>query len=422
MADLATEPRWGRINGTFGEDAELSAVMTKAYILGFQGDNLNSQSVATMTKHFSGGGPQLDGEDPHFPYGKEQVYPGNNFDYHLIPFEKGAFPAKTAQIMPYYGIPVGQTSEDVAFGFNKEIITGLLREKYGFDGVVCTDWMIINDSELGEGRAWGVEDLTPLERAGKVIEAGCDQFGGESTPELVIELVEKGMISEDRIDISVKRVLRDKFRLGLFDDPYVDENGALEEAGKKDFVDKGLEAQRKSVVLLKNQENTLPLPTGKKIYVENIDKTVAGAYGVVVDRVEDADYVLIRLQTPYDPRSEYFLERFFRQGRLYFSDQELSEIMPKIEQKPGIVGITLQRPALIPEITGAAKGLLADFGAEDRVFLEAVFGKFNPSGRLPFEMPSSQEAIEMQMEDVPYDSEDPLFEFGHGLTYSEEVL
>jgi beta-glucosidase len=106
MADLATEPRWGRINGTFGEDADLSAAMTKAYVLGFQGDSLGKNSVACMTKHFSGGGPQKGGEDPHFPYGKEQVYPGNNFDYHIRPFTEGAFPAKTAQIMPYYGIPI----------------------------------------------------------------------------------------------------------------------------------------------------------------------------------------------------------------------------------------------------------------------------------------------------------------------------
>jgi len=143
MADLATEPRWGRINGTFGEDAEMSAKLSKAYILGFQGDTLDQNSVACMTKHFAGGGPQEDGEDAHFPYGADQVYPGNNFDYHLIPFEKGVFPANTAQIMPYYGVPVGQTSEDVGFGYNKDIITGLLREKYGFDGVVCADWGLV---------------------------------------------------------------------------------------------------------------------------------------------------------------------------------------------------------------------------------------------------------------------------------------
>ncbi|NQU88279.1 MAG: glycoside hydrolase family 3 protein, partial [Mariniphaga sp.] len=143
MADLATEPRWWRINGTFGEDAELSAKLTKAYILGFQGDSITSQSVECMAKHFSGGGPQEKGHDAHFPPGT-QVYPGNNFEYHIIPFEKGAFAANVAQIMPYYGIPEGQTSEDVGFGYNKEIITGLLREKYQFDGIVCTDWGLVS--------------------------------------------------------------------------------------------------------------------------------------------------------------------------------------------------------------------------------------------------------------------------------------
>ncbi len=416
MADLATEPRWGRINGTFGEDAELSAMMTKAYVLGFQGDSLGNQSVACMTKHFSGGGPQLNGEDPHFPYGKEQAYPGSNFDYHLIPFEKGAFPAKTAQIMPYYGIPVGQTSEDVAFAFNKEIITGLLREKYQFDGVVCTDWAIIGEDDFIGTRPWGVENLTPLERAQKVIEAGCDQFGGEDTPDLIVELVEKGMISEERIDISIRRLLRDKFRLGLFDNPYVDEEQAELICGRDDFVEKGKQAQRKSTVLLKN-DNILPLEQGTKIYIEGIDPSEASKYGEVVDSPSEADVVITRLQTPYSKRDDYFLEQFFHQGRLYFNEEEKSEIFELINEKPAIVGITLERPALIPEIADASSALLADFGTEDDVFLDAIFGKFNPTGKLPFEMPSSQEAIEKQLEDVPYDSENPLYPFGHGLSY-----
>ena len=127
--DLSTEPRWPRISGTFGEDAQLTARMAKAYILGYQGDKLDSSSVACMTKHFPGGGPQKEGLDPHFPFQKGQVYPGNNFKYHLIPFE-AAFAAHTAAIMPYYGVPMGQTSENVGFSYNKDIITGLLRNTY----------------------------------------------------------------------------------------------------------------------------------------------------------------------------------------------------------------------------------------------------------------------------------------------------
>ncbi|MEH6406704.1 MAG: glycoside hydrolase family 3 N-terminal domain-containing protein, partial [Leeuwenhoekiella sp.] len=146
--DLATEPRWARISGTFGEDAELTAKMAKAYILGLQGKHLDENGVACMTKHFPGGGPQKDGLDPHFEFQEGQIYPGDNFDYHLIPF-KAAFEAHTAAIMPYYGVPVSQTDEDVAMSYNKTIITTLLRKKFGYEGIVCTDWGLITDAQMG---------------------------------------------------------------------------------------------------------------------------------------------------------------------------------------------------------------------------------------------------------------------------------
>lgn len=417
MADLATEPRWARVNGTFGEDAMLSAQMTKAYVLGFQGDSLNQTSVACMTKHFSGGGPQKDGEDAHFPYGKEQVYPGDNFDYHVIPFTEGAFPAKTAQIMPYYGIPVGQTSEDVAFGFNKDIITGLLRDSLNFDGVVCTDWNIITDSRISEGRAWGVEDLSYKERVKKVLDAGCDQFGGESIPELIIELVNEGKITQERLDQSVRRILRDKFRLGLFENPYVDVEKAKSLVGNDQFRKAGKEAQAKSTVLLKNS-TLLPLKKGTKVYVsgmlapENIEN-----YGELVRRPEDADVILTRLKTPYDERDESIVEQFFHQGRLFYTEAELKEILDLITQKPSIVVVNLERPALLSEINSEAEALLAEFGTSDEVLADLLFGEKQPEGQMPFELPSSWEAVQKQLEDVPYDSEDPLYPFGHGLRY-----
>lgn len=196
MADIATDPRWARINGTFGEDADLSARLTKAYVLGLQGDSLSSTSVACQTKHFPGAGPQEDGWDAHFASGKGQVYPGNQFAYHLKPFVERALAANTAQIMPYYGIPKGQTKEEVGFGFNKEMIQGLLRDSLGFDGVVATDWGIISDAFVKEASAWVVEHLSEKERVRKVLDAGCDVFGGEYVTELVIELVEGGQVSE----------------------------------------------------------------------------------------------------------------------------------------------------------------------------------------------------------------------------------
>jgi len=418
MADLATEPRWGRINGTFGEDAELAAQMVKAHVLGFQDDTLSKNSVACMTKHFSGGGPQKDGEDPHFPYGKEQVYPGNNFDYHVIPFIKGAFPAHTAAIMPYYGIPVDQTPENVAFAFNKAIITKLLRDSLNFDGVVCTDWNIIRDASMGPARAWGVENLTEIQRVKKVIDAGCDQFGGEQCPELIVKLVETGQVPEERIDQSVRRILRDKFILGLFDNPYVDENAADKIAGKPEFRKKGKEAQAKSVVLLKNT-GLLPLKSRIKIYAKGmLNPETLGKYGKVVDNIDDADVIVERINTPYDKRDKYLLENFFHQGRLYYTDGEKQHILALTQEKPVIVVVNLERPAILTEIDKKSAALLVDFGLSDDVMTEILFGKYNPSGKLPFELPSSWDAVLKQEEDMPYDSENPLYPFGYGLSYN----
>ena len=418
MADLATEPRWARINGTFGEDAYLTAAMTKAYVLGFQGDVLGKNGVACMSKHFSGGGPQLNGDDPHFSFGKDQAYPGDNFDYHVIPFVEGALAAHTAQIMPYYGIPVGQTDEDVAFAFNKTIITDLLRDSLHFDGVVCTDWIIISDSKIKETSAWGVEDLTPIQRIKKVLDAGCDQFGGEYVPELIVELVETGQITEERINISVRRILRDKYKLGLFDNPYVDEQEALKIAGNDSFVEKGRQAQAKSMVLLKNND-LLPLKEGIKIYADGMtDLSGLEKYGELVKKPSDADVIVTRISTPWEKRKGgSLLENFFRGGRLNYSEEELEEILGLIEQKPTVVVANLYRPTVLTEINELCTALMADFDTSDEVLADVLFGKRQAMGKLPFELPSSQEAVEKQMEDLPYDSENPLYPFGYGLSF-----
>lgn len=302
MADLATDPRWGRINGTFGEDARLASAMVKAYILGFQGDSLDNNSVACMVKHFPGGGAQKNGEVAHFSYGKEQVYPGGNFAYHLLPFKEAIAEANAAEVMLNYGIPMGQTNENVANAFNKGIITGLLRDSLHFNGVICSDWTVLTGSKLNEVKAWGVENLTPIQRAQKAIEAGIDQFGGENATEFIIELVKEGKISEERINTSVKRIMRDKFRLGLFNNPYVSEEDANKIAGRKEFREKGEEAMLKSNILLKNTNSLLPLKPGVKIYVHGVqDAGAYGKYGVLVSNPDEADVILTKINTPFDP-------------------------------------------------------------------------------------------------------------------------
>ena len=424
--DLATEPRWGRINGTFGEDAILSAKLTYAYVRGFQGDSLSATSVACMTKHFSGGGPQKEGIDPHFSIAKGQVYPGNNFNYHLIPFE-AAFKAGTAEIMPYYGIPMGMTDENVGFSFNKEMITGLLRNKYHFNGVVCTDWGLLTDLKfLGfmilPARARGMEKATTEERMLKCINAGVDQFGGEMIPEVLVRLVKEGKISEARIDSSLRRLLKVKFEQGLFDNPSTNVDQAVKIIGNPEFMAAGELAQRRSIVLLKNDSNgtgkTLPLKNGIKVYLQNIDPDKVSKYAVVVKKPEEADYAILRLKSPTQYiKGTGLLGKLFSSGDLDFKGKALDEILKILDHVPSVADVYLDRPAVIPEIAAASKGLLANFGASDEALLDVIFGKVNPSAKLPFEMPSSMEAVRNQKEDMPYDSKDPLFPFGFGLSY-----
>lgn len=418
MADLATEPRWFRTYTTFGEDADLSARLTKAYVQGFQGNQLSTQSILCQTKHFPGGGPQKDGLDAHFPSGKEQVYPGGMFDYHLKPFTEGALPAGTAQLMLYYGLPVDITDEPVAFAYNKEIVTDLLRDSLGFDGVVSTDWALIFDNPAKPASAWGVEDLSPKERVKKIIDAGVDMFGGESCADLVVELVNEGSITESRIDESIRRILHDKFVLGLFDNPYLIEED-LKVFENESFKEKGKEAQRKSLVLLKNEDQILPLSGNTKVYLEGLNREAFEDYATVVDTQEEADVILLKFGTPYTPveNPKFFLERLFQQGRLDFPESEKANMLTLINTKPTISIFTMKRPAVIPDLNEASKALIVDFTCQDEILAELIFGKFNPTGKLPVELPSSTQAVAEQFEDVPYDSKNPLYPFGFGLSY-----
>ncbi|MET9955072.1 glycoside hydrolase family 3 N-terminal domain-containing protein [Streptomyces sp. NPDC006339] len=416
--DLATEPRWSRQSGTFGADATLTSELVQAYVRGFQGETLGAGSVATMVKHFPGGGPQKDGEDPHFPHGKEQIYPGGMRDYHLAPFE-AALAAGASQIMPYYGQPVGTDWEEVGFGFNHGVITGLLREKLGFDGIVCTDWGLLTDHEIfGEthrARAWGVEHLTVAERAAKALDAGADQFGGEACPETVVDLVRSGRVDEKRLDVSVRRLLREKFVLGLFDHPYVDPDLAEEIVGNSEFRGAGESAQRRSLTVLVNRDRTLPVTSPRpKLYVEGIDPRTASRYGDVVGDAAEADLAVLRLHTPYEPRDNRF-EALFHSGRLDFTEEELSPILRLLDTVRTVVFLNLERPAVVPEIAARAAALVADYGASDEALLDVAFGRARAEGRLPFEMPRSMAAVENSRPDVPHDTADPLFPYGAGL-------
>jgi len=291
--DLGSEPRWARINGTFGEDPQLDADMARAYVDGFQTSTGNSEikdgwgyhSVNAMMKHWPGGGPEEGGRDAHFAYGKFAVYPGNNFDEHLVSFVDGALKlnGKTkmvAAVMPYYTISYGRdvkNKENDGNSYSQYLITDLLRNKYHFDGVVCTDWGVTADEgktpDVFAGKSWGMETKTVAERHYKILMAGVDQFGGNNDSKPVIEAYNMGVkehgeaFMRARFEQSAVRLLTNIFRTGLFENPYLDAANTKATVGNPEFMKAGFDAQRKSIILLKNNANVLPLKTGITVYV-----------------------------------------------------------------------------------------------------------------------------------------------------------
>jgi len=303
--DLGSEPRWVRINGTFGEDPQLAADMARAYVDGFQTstgsveirDGWGYNSVNAMMKHWPGGGPEEGGRDAHFAYGKFAVYPGNNFDEHLVSFVDGALKlsGKTkmaAAVMPYYTISYkrDKTGANGGNSYSKYLITDLLRTKYHYDGVVCTDWGVTADEgktpDIFAGKSWGIETKTVAERHYKILMAGVDQFGGNNDAGPVIEAYNMGVKEHGeaymraRFEQSAVRLLRNIFRVGLFENPYLDVEKSKQTVGNPEFMKAGYEAQLKSIVLLKNHAHALPLQKGKTVYLpKKYTPSVKGFFG-----------------------------------------------------------------------------------------------------------------------------------------------
>jgi beta-glucosidase-like glycosyl hydrolase len=420
--DLATEPRWARQAGTFGQDPGVVTELGLAYLRGLQRDRLGHDSVACTSKHFPGGGSQKDGEDAHFPYGREQVYPADRFADHLAPFPP-VIDAGTAAVMPYYSMPVGlvvdgEPIEEVGFGYNRQIIDGLLRGTLGFDGVVLTDWELVSDNHVGDqvlpARAWGVEHLDAHGRMELILAAGADQFGGEECVHVLIDLVTSGRVGEARIDESVRRLLRVKFELGLFDDPYVDEDRAVATVGREDFVAEGHRAQAASVTVLAQDGAVLPLRPAMRFYLEGLAEEAVAPLGEVVDRPEDADVAVVRLGAPFDPRSDLFLEAWFHQGSLDFPPGLIHRLRRLAQQCPLVVDVTLDRPAVLTPLMEFASAVVGSYGTSGPALVDALTGAVPPRGVLPFDLPRSMQDVRDHPEDRP-GFDDPLFPCGFGL-------
>jgi len=452
MADLSTEPRWYRVHETFTEDSDLASEIISVLVKNLQGESLNSKSVALTIKHFPGGGPQEGGGDPHYDFGKNQAYPSGNFDYHLAPFQ-AAIDAGASSIMAYYGIPVGQPymPNDVGMAFSKGILTDLLRDKLGFKGYINSDTGIIGD------RAWGLEDKSIEEQILIAIEAGTDVLSGFNDNEQLLGLVQSGKLSESRVDLSVERLLREQFELGLFENPFVDPNRAAYLLGNPAHQRKADIAQRKSIVLLQNNMN-LPLVLPEEddsllVYTMGVNQEVfkdrawAGIKAVPGDQHSDEaenlapitdaiDYAIIRVNVSNsgresgrrfggaDPKELDLLSFSAMEGSTSWeitpSLSEIKSIMEKVGPENTVLAIDFRQPYVLDESCGFldAGAVLATFGVNDAALLDILTGKFKPAGKLPFALANKPEAVVNQAPDAPgYPQQDTLFPFGFGLTY-----
>jgi beta-glucosidase len=443
QADLATEPRWPRVSGTFGEDAELAGRMVGAYVAGFQhgANGVDSNGVVTVVKHWVGYGAAKDGWDSHLYYGRFATFPGNNFLYHVRAFIP-AFTAHTGGVMPTYSILEGATwdgkpIEQVGAGYNHQLLTDMLRGHYGFQGVILTDWAITNDcterckkgAPAGErpsfadvGMPWGVEDLPMRARFVKAVQAGVDEFGGTERADLLIEAVHAGELTEARLDSSVVRILTQKFAQGLFEHPYVDVDAAGRVVGNQEFQAAALDAQRRALVLLENKGGILPLKrrAGRplRVYLHNVAAEVATREGwTVVTDPKQADVAIVRLVAPFEhPHPGYIFATFFHEGSLAFKDgdPDYEAFKQASAVVPTIATVYLDRPAILTPIRDRARALIANFGVSDQALIDVLTGRAKPEGKLPFELPSSMAAVEAQRSDLPHDSQRPLYSFGFG--------
>lgn len=442
QADIASEPRWSRGIATFGSNPLAVSDMGKAYVEGFQGGRHGpaATGVATITKHWVGYGAEPDGYDAHNHYGRIARLTNDSFQKHLSAFS-GPLRAHTAGVMPTYAIITGvvldnKSLEPVGAGFSHQLLTDLLRRRMKYDGLVVSDWGIVNDcpqacfapsaanpqGPSAIGMPWGVEDLSIEARYAKAVNAGIDQFGGVDDGSRLLAAVRSGQISMTRLNESVARVMLLKFQLGLFDQPYVSPEEATRRVGSPKSQHQADVAQRNAQVLLENKAGLLPLaPRAKRVWLFGVSAEAAIAEGLEpVKAIENAEFAIIRMGSPaelFHPNNFFGARQ--GEGRLDFRDGDLGYEALKMAAKncPTVVAIDMDRPAILTNIRDKSTALLALFGATDRALIDIITGRASPRGKLPIELPSSMAAVRSQDPAEPDDSVAPLYQVGAGLRY-----
>ena len=475
QVDIATEPRWWRFSGTFGEDPQLATDMAQAYCDAFQTTpetkGWGNKSVNAMVKHWYGYGAQEAGRDSHFSHGKFAVYPGNNLAMHKRPFSEGAFKLTggtkmASAVMPIYSIVLDQdpSGENVGGSYSKWLIQQELRDGEHFEGVICTDWGITGDCKSvydpSCGKPWGVEDLTVAERHYRVLQAGVDQFGGNNEIGPIVEAYQmwvKDFGEENarkRFEQSAQRLLLNIFRVGLFENPYLDPKVTEETVGKPAFMVAGYAAQLRSIIMLKNHQGTLPQQEHSRVYIpkrhfpsipriwgppteektdDPINPDLVKKYFDIAETPEEAVFGLCVIGEPSfslatDARDESigggdplesFTNRTYKDKTVKTLNRDdmlmVRETKKLMGEKPVIVIIEVSKPLVLSEIEPYADAILLSFGVQYQALLETMCGQSEPSALLPFQMPADMKTVETQQEDVPGDMR--CYQDGDGNTY-----
>ena len=449
-ADVATDPLWPRIDETFGEDPRITSDIIYRIVKGFQGDILNDNSVTTTTRHFPGGGARENGTDPHFEEGRYNIYrtAGSLLRYHIPPF-RAAIEADTTSIMPYYAYPsnasapqglppfnAGQQFEEVGFALNKGFINDYLRKELGFLGYVNSDTSAILD------KAWGAQNLSVEQRFAKALNAGTNIFSGVANPAPIVNAVKQGLVGEDKVNRSVTYLLTEMMKLGLFENPYVDPKKALEVVNNPASQERADLAHRKSVVLLRNENNVLPLTDNKmnnvKLYVEafpggentvKLKETIRkyDAKITITDNLAEATHAFVWVK----PKQNFMKRKPMLAIGPDTGINNVTRIVEIQRKVPTITAINMRSPWLINEIEPNAAAVIATFGVKTEALVDVIRGRFNPTGKLPFTIPASQKAVNHEAGDIPGFREDPsyvyrartgdAYGYNFGLSYSTET-
>lgn len=460
MVDVSRDPRWGRVMECFGEDPYTNAVFCEAVVKGYQGDDMSEKNrIAACLKHYVGYGASEAGRD----YVPTEISDQTLWDTYLPPFEAGV-KAGAATLMSAF-----HTISGIPASANHYILTEVLKEKWQHDGFVVSDWGAVEQLRY-QGMAEDEKEATML-----AFNAGIEMdMADRMYQKYLATLLEEGKVDMKLVDESVRRVLRVKFRLGLFEQPYVEEKPESEMYLLPKSLEIAEKAAAESMVLLKNENSVLPLEDVGTIAVIGpvaSDSTQhLGNWGARA-RAEDVVGIVQGMCEEYAGKSKILTAKgcdFEGEDKSGFAEavrvakasdvvvvclghkgswsgenQSRSTIeIPKIQEellsaveatgKPVVVLVTTGRPVELPRIEKKADAILQTWHSGVRAgkaIAGLLSGRYNPSGKLAMTFPYSTGQIPVYYnrrhrartgdqglyKDI---TSEPMYPFAHGLSYS----